>query len=81
MDNQRPISKDPKSFFKSGFEIVDKEIVIPTIDFKINNCTYDQFKMINDLLNSFNNFFIYETPDSYKDELFAAKSKYKRENK
>lgn len=79
MDNQRPISKDPESFFKSGFEIVDKEIIIPTIDFKINNCTYDQFKMINNLLNSFNNFFTYETPDSYKDEFFAAKSKYERE--
>lgn len=79
MNNRRPMSKDPESFFEEGFEIVDKEIVIPTIDFKINNCNYDQFKMINDLLNSLGLFFTCETPASYKDDFYAAKSKYERE--
>lgn len=79
MNNRRPISKDPESFFEEGFEIVDKEIVIPYINFQISCINYEQFKAIHDVLNSTGEYFNWSIPEYSKDDFYAAKAKYEKE--
>jgi len=81
MNNNRPIAKDPKSFFKDGFEIMEKEIIIPNINFQISCINYEQFKAIYDVLNSTGEYFSWSIPEYSKDDFYAAKAKYEKEKK